>query len=117
MSRLSGFLASAFVAATSFSASAAPTAAQLLAVLEPSDRAKLLRGEIVVMARPKQETTDAGLAVSIGARIAALAAPGEVLVSSTVKDLVAGASLRFEERGEHELKGIPETWRLFAVVP
>jgi class 3 adenylate cyclase len=58
----------------------------------------------------------AGLAVSIGARIAALAAPGEVLVSSTVKDLVAGAGLRFAERGEHELKGIPETWRLFAVV-
>ncbi len=57
----------------------------------------------------------AGIAVSIGARIASLAAPGEVLVSSTVKDLVAGSDLRFEDRGEHRLKGIPEPWRLFAV--
>jgi class 3 adenylate cyclase len=58
----------------------------------------------------------AGIAVSIGARIAALAGPGEVLVSSTVKDLVAGSDLRFEDRGEHDLKGVPEPWRLFAVV-
>lgn len=57
----------------------------------------------------------AGIAVSIGARIASLAAPGEVLVSSTVKDLVAGSGFRFEDRGEHQLKGIPEAWRLFAV--
>ena len=57
----------------------------------------------------------AGIAVSIGARIASLAASGEVLVSSTVKDLVAGSGLRFENRGDHELKGIPDTWRLFAV--
>ena len=56
-----------------------------------------------------------GVAVSIGARIAALAAPGEVLVSSTVKDLVAGSGLRFDDRGEHELKGIAEPWRVFAV--
>ena len=59
----------------------------------------------------------AGIAVSIGARISSLAAPGEVLVSSTVKDLVAGSGLAFEDRGEHQLKGVPETWRLFAVVP
>ena len=58
----------------------------------------------------------AGIAVSIGARIASLARPGEVLVSSTVKDLVAGSGLRFEDRGDHNLKGIPEPWRLFAVV-
>jgi class 3 adenylate cyclase len=58
----------------------------------------------------------AGIAVSIGARIAALAAPGEVLVSSTVKDLVAGSELRFESRGEHHLKGVPEPWHLFATV-
>jgi len=57
----------------------------------------------------------AGIAVSIGARIASLAAPGEVLVSSTVKDLVAGSGLRFEDRGERELKGVPEAWRLFAL--
>jgi class 3 adenylate cyclase len=57
----------------------------------------------------------AGIAVSIGARIASLAEPGEVLVSSTVKDLVAGSDLRFEPRGEHRLKGVPEPWRLFAL--
>jgi len=57
----------------------------------------------------------AGMAVHIGARVSALAAPGEVLVSSTVKDLVVGSSVEFEERGKHELKGVPGTWRLFAV--
>jgi class 3 adenylate cyclase len=56
-----------------------------------------------------------GVAVSIGARIASLAKPGEVLVSSTVKDLVAESGLRFTDRGEHELKGVPERWRVFAV--
>jgi pimeloyl-ACP methyl ester carboxylesterase/class 3 adenylate cyclase len=55
-----------------------------------------------------------GLAVHIGARIAGMARPGEVIVSSTVKDLVAGSGLRFADRGSHELKGIPEGWRLFA---
>jgi pimeloyl-ACP methyl ester carboxylesterase len=54
-----------------------------------------------------------GLAVSIGARIGAAAGASEVLVSSTVKDLVAGSGLGFEDRGEHELKGVPERWRLF----
>ena len=57
----------------------------------------------------------AGIAVSIGARISSVAAPGEVLVSSTVKDLVGGSGLQFEDRGEHQLKGVPEAWRLFAV--
>jgi class 3 adenylate cyclase len=58
-----------------------------------------------------------GIAVHIGARVAAQAASGEVLVSSTVKDLVAGSGLRFEDRGVHALKGVPEEWRLFAVEP
>lgn len=57
----------------------------------------------------------AGMAVHIGARVSALAGPGEVWVSSTVKDLVAGSSIEFVERGEHELKGVPGSWRLFAV--
>ena len=57
----------------------------------------------------------AGIAVSIGARVAAEAGPGEVLVSSTVKDLVAGSEIAFEERGAHVLKGIPGEWRLYAV--
>jgi class 3 adenylate cyclase len=56
-----------------------------------------------------------GLAVHIGARVARQAHPGEVLVSSTVKDLVAGSGLSFQDRGLHRLKGVPEEWRLFAV--
>jgi class 3 adenylate cyclase len=56
-----------------------------------------------------------GIAVHIGARVAALAQPGEVLVSATVKDLVAGSALSFRDRGIHSLKGVPGDWRLFAV--
>ncbi|HWS45590.1 MAG TPA: adenylate/guanylate cyclase domain-containing protein [Acidimicrobiia bacterium] len=59
----------------------------------------------------------AGLAVHIAARVAAAAHPGEVLVSRTVRDLVGGSELRFTDRGEHELKGIPERWQLFALNP
>jgi class 3 adenylate cyclase len=54
-----------------------------------------------------------GLAVHIGARVMGLAAAGDVLVSSTVKDLVAGSGISFEERGAHELKGVPGEWRVF----
>jgi class 3 adenylate cyclase len=57
----------------------------------------------------------AGLAVHIAARIGSLAGPGEVLVSGTVVDLVAGSAIEFEDRGEHELKGVPGRWRLLAV--
>jgi class 3 adenylate cyclase len=56
-----------------------------------------------------------GIAVNIGARVGARAEPGEVLVSQTVKDLVAGSGLDFDERGEHELKGVPGSWRLYSV--
>ncbi len=56
-----------------------------------------------------------GLAVHIAARVGAVAGPGEVVVSGTVKDLVVGSGINFEDRGEHELKGVPGTWRLFAV--
>jgi class 3 adenylate cyclase len=56
-----------------------------------------------------------GIAVHIGARVAALAGPGEVLVSSTVKDLVAGSGLKFIDRGSWPLKGLPNEWRIFAV--
>jgi class 3 adenylate cyclase len=56
-----------------------------------------------------------GVAVNIGARIAAIAGPGEVLVSSTVKDLTAGSGLAFEDAGEHELKGIPGSWCIYRV--
>jgi len=56
------------------------------------------------------------MAVVIGARVGASAAPSEVLVSQTVKDLVAGSGLAFEDAGERELKGVPDRWRLYRVV-
>jgi class 3 adenylate cyclase len=58
-----------------------------------------------------------GIAVHIGARVSSLAGAGEVLVSRTVKDLVAGSGLRFEDRGSQTLKGVPDVWQLFAVTP
>jgi class 3 adenylate cyclase len=57
----------------------------------------------------------AGMAVHIGARVSSVAEAGEVLVSSTVKDLVVGSAIEFADRGEHELKGVPGSWRLYAV--
>jgi class 3 adenylate cyclase len=74
-------------------------------------RAGLHTGEV--------ETIDGkvgGIAVHIGARVGALAGPSEVLVSQTVKDLVAGSGLTFENAGEHELKGVPDRWHLYRVV-
>jgi class 3 adenylate cyclase len=73
-------------------------------------RAGLHTGEVEVA-----DGKVAGIAVNIGARVAAQAGPGEVLVSSTVRDLVAGSGLEFEERGLAELKGVPGEWRLYAV--
>src|SRR5207248_2531062 len=73
-------------------------------------RAGLHTGECEVM-----DGKVGGIAVHIGARVAKEAQPGEVLVSSTVKDLVAGSGLRFQERGTAALKGVAEVWRLYAV--
>jgi class 3 adenylate cyclase len=75
-------------------------------------RAGLHTGEV--------ETIDSkvgGMAVNIGARVGALAGASEVLVSNTVKDLVVGSDLTFEDAGEHELKGVPDRWHLYRVVP
>jgi class 3 adenylate cyclase len=58
-----------------------------------------------------------GIAVHIGSRVQSLASPGEVLVSRTVVDLVAGSGLVFEDRGEHELKGVPGEFQLYALKP
>ena len=66
------------------------------------------------------ETMDekiSGLAVHIGARVAASAAAGEILVSATVKDLVIGSTFQFTDRGLHALKGVPGEWRLYAAAP
>ena len=68
--------------------------------------------------RVEMQTIDgkAGGTVTIGARIMAKAGASEALVSQTVKDLVAGCGLAFEDAGEHELKGVPDRWRLYRVV-
>jgi len=73
-------------------------------------RAGLHTGEIEVIGNDV-----GGIAVHIGARVGAHAAPGEVLVSGTVKDLVVGSGIRFEDRGEREPRGVPGPWRLWAV--
>ena len=56
-----------------------------------------------------------GMAVHVAARIQGLAGPGDILVSSTVKDVVVGSATRFEDRGQHSLKGVPGEWRLFSL--
>jgi class 3 adenylate cyclase len=73
-------------------------------------RAGLHTGELEVM-----DGDVGGLAVHIASRVMSEAAPNEVLVSGTVKDLVVGSGIDFEDRGEHELRGVPGDWRLFAV--
>jgi class 3 adenylate cyclase len=73
-------------------------------------RAGLHTGEITM-----QGEDVSGIAVTIGARVMSAAAPGEILVSSTVRDLVAGSGLTFEDRGRHGLKGVPGQWQLYAV--
>ena len=70
-------------------------------------------GEVEVRGALKSDV--AGMAVHIGARVATLAGPSEVLVSSTVRDIVAGSRRAFVDRGEHELKGVPGQWRLYAL--
>ena len=81
-----------------------------LARIELAIRTGLHTGEVEV-----RGSDIGGLAVHIGARIMAAAAAGEILVSRTVKDLVIGSNVRFEDRGTHILKGIEDPWRLFAV--
>jgi class 3 adenylate cyclase len=76
-------------------------------------RAGCHTGEIELMGAGGADV--GGIAVHIGARVGALAGPSEVLVSSTVKDLVAGSGLTFEDRGEHALKGVPGEWHLYAL--
>jgi class 3 adenylate cyclase len=78
--------------------------------LEIEVRGGLHTGEIEL-----RDADVAGIAVHLAQRVSGLAQPGEVLVSRTVTDLVAGSGLDFDDRGDHELKGIPGTWKLFAV--
>jgi class 3 adenylate cyclase len=104
-----------FLAAFAGPARAIRCALQIVQAMVPLGieiRAGLHTGEV-------ETTIDgkiAGIAMHIGARIGAMARPSEVLVSQTVKDLVAGGGLSFEDRGEHELMGVPDHWRLYRVV-
>jgi class 3 adenylate cyclase len=94
-------------------ARAVAAAEVLLAAVEPLGvqlRAGIHTGEVELMGDDV-----GGMAVHIGARVGALADPGEILVSGTVRDLVVGSQLQFAERGERELKGVPGSWRLYAV--
>ena len=89
-------------------------AEQIQQALEPTGlevRAGVHTGEVRTI-----DDKVGGLGVVIGARIGALGGPSEILVSQTVRDLVAGSGLSFEDAGEHELKGLPETWHVYRVV-
>jgi hypothetical protein len=79
--------------------------------LEMEIRAGLHTGECELL--PDDDV--GGIAVHIGARVSSLAGPGEVLVSSTVRDLIVGSGQTLTDRGEHDLKGVPGPWRVFAV--
>ena len=103
-----GFLAAFDGPARAVRAAAAITSD--VAKLGVTVRAGIHTGECEVMGEKLS-----GVAVHVGARVASLAASGEVLVSSTVKDLVAGSGLKFRERGAHQLKGVPGEWHLFSV--
>jgi class 3 adenylate cyclase len=83
-------------------------------VLDIEVRVGIHAGEVEVRGALKEDV--AGMAVHIGARVAALAGPSEVLVSSTVRDIVTGSRHRFADRGEHDLKGVPGHWQLCALV-
>ena len=87
---------------------------QIMKALEPTGlriRAGIHTGEVRTI-----DGRVGGLAVVIGARVGSLADASEVLVSQTVRDLVSGSGLAFEEAGEHELKGVPERWRIYRVL-
>jgi class 3 adenylate cyclase len=81
-----------------------------LGSIDLSVRQGLHTGEVEIVGAKLE-----GLAVHLGARVAGAASGGEILVSSTVKDLVAGSGLRFTDRGTHQLKGVPDEWHLYAV--
>lgn len=88
----------------------AVAACQAVKSLGIETRAGLHTGEVEMLG-----DSIGGIAVHIGARVGAMAGPSEVLVSSTVKDLVAGSGIEFQDRGIHSLKGVPGEWRLFTV--
>ena len=84
----------------------------------PSGPDEILTGELAkgLASLDADRTYVSGIAVAIGARVGALAGPSEVLVSQTVKDLVVGSGLVFEDRGVVTLKGVPDDWHLYAAI-
>jgi class 3 adenylate cyclase len=111
--RVVGTQGDGFLAVFDGPARAIDAAEAIVAAVEPLDievRAGVHTGEIELVGDDV-----AGVAVHIGARVAALARPGEVLVSRTVKDLVAGSRIEFHDRGRHVLKGVPDEWNVYAV--
>ena len=99
----------------SFDGPARAIAAALAVVASAVDQSLQVRAGLHTGECEREGEKLAGIAVHIGARISALAEPEEVLVSRTVKDLVAGSGIEFEDRGDHVLKGVPGEWRLYAV--
>jgi class 3 adenylate cyclase len=101
----------------SFDGPARAVRAALVAVEELAELGINVRAGLHTAEFEVADGKPAGIGVSIGARIAASAGAGEVLVSSTVKDLVAGSGIGFEERGVHRLKGVPDAWTIYAARP
>jgi class 3 adenylate cyclase len=102
-----------FLATFDSPARAVQCATATMATLNPSGvqlRVGMHTGEV----ERRGDSVD-GIAVHIGARVCAVAQPDEILVSQTVKDATVGSELEFVDRGEHEFKGVPDRWRLYAV--
>jgi class 3 adenylate cyclase len=108
-----GFVAS--FAGPSDAISCARAAAEAVAWIGLDLRAGVHAGEFELVGERAGHAKPSGIAMSIGARVAALAGPGEVLASDTVRQLLVGSDFDFEERGKHSLKGVPGRWAVFAV--
>lgn len=108
-----GFVAT--FAGPSDAISCARAAIEAVAWIGLDMRAGIHAGEFELVGERHGHPKPSGLAMSIGARVAGLARPGEVFVSDTVRQLVAGSEFSFEPRGDHSLKGVPGTWGVWAV--
>lgn len=109
-----GFVAS--FAGPSDAISCARAATEAVAWIGLDLRAGVHAGEFELVGERQGQPKPSGIAMSIGARVAALAGPGEVLVSDTVRQLLVGSDFDFEERGKHALKGVPGRWAVHAVM-
>jgi class 3 adenylate cyclase len=108
-----GFVAS--FAGPSDAISCARAALEAVAWIGIDMRAGVHAGEFEIVGEREGQAKPSGIAMSIGARVADLAASGEIVVSDTVRQLLVGSEFTFDERGSHSLKGVPGTWDVFAV--